>query len=166
MADYNEQLLKLWDEYTADSPGFAHSLDDLAQWAIERGKWHPRPYDQKKMLTRDLRGAIRQLKREDDEGTVYRAIQCAREIEDGIKMSNWFDVDKNGTARLRRLAIKQKRDSIAASVFSAKSDANHMNLRYPSTEPIQFDLDFTEDYEERKAEERMKRKERERKKIA
>ncbi len=36
-----------------------------------------------------------------------------------------------------------------------------MNYAYPSDEPVQFDLDFTEDYEERKALERYENETRE-----
>jgi len=63
----------------------------------------------------------------------------------------WFDVDKGGTPQLRQKAAKQRRDSIANDVFRAKSDVDHMNFTYPNDEQIQFELDFTEDFEERKA---------------
>jgi len=55
----------------------------------------------------------------------------------------WFDVDKGGTPQLLQKAAKRRRDSIANDVFRAKSDVDH--------EQIQFELDFTEDFEERKA---------------
>src|SRR3546814_2449311 len=37
----------------------------------------------------------------------------------------WFDIDKNGTPRLRQRAAKQRRDAIAADVYRAKRSEEH-----------------------------------------
>jgi hypothetical protein len=68
-----------------------------------------------------------------------------------------FDVDKNGTPQLRQKAARQRRDAIANDVYRARSDIDHMNYAYPGDPRIQFEMDFTEDYEERKALERYER---------
>lgn len=59
--------------------------------------------------------------------------------------------------QLRQKAARQQRDRIANDVFRAASDVSHMNLAYPGDPRIQFELDFTEDYEERRAFEKAKR---------
>jgi len=87
----------------------------------------------------------------DEEGTTYRAKQCVTIVEQGAQRTLWFDVDKGGTPQLRQKAAKQRRDSIANDVFRAKSGVDHMNFAYPNDEQIQFELDFTEDFGERKA---------------
>src|SRR3546814_11932161 len=73
----------------------------------------------------------------------------------------WFDIDKNGTPRLRQRAAKQRRDAIAADVYRAKSAVDHMNFAYSDEEQIQFELDFTEAFEERKALEHYERAQKE-----
>ncbi len=78
-------------------------------------------------------------------------------LENGAQRTLWFDIDSGGTPQLRRKAAKQRRDSIVNDVYRAKSDVEHMNHTYPSDEPIQFEMDFTEDYEERKALEMLER---------
>lgn len=162
MAKYKEQLLRAWDEFEAQNGQEAINPDDFVTWAMKHGKWHPRPRDVRKMLKQDMTAALRQVMRENENGVTYRAKQCVKVLEDGEQLPLWFDIDFGGTDRLRRKAARQRRDGIAADVFRARSDVDHMNFKYPSERPIQFPLDFSEDYEERRAEERMKWEERKR----
>ena len=94
-------------------------------------------------------------------GTTYRAKQCVSLAEEGAQRTLWFDVDFGGTPQLRRKAAHQRREAIANDVYRARSDVDHMNFAYPTDEPIQFELNFTEDFEERKALEALEREEEE-----
>ena len=153
-----------WDEFESQNDQAAINPDDFATWAMKNGKWRPRPQDVRKMLKQDMTAALRQVMRENENGITYRAKQCVKIMEDGVQLPLWFDVDFGGTDRLRRRAVRQRRDGIAADVFRARSDVDHMNFKYPSEKPIQFLLDFEDDYLERRAEERLKWEERKRKK--
>ena len=156
MANYNEQLIRALEEYEALTGENAINPDDMITWAIENGKWHPRPQDVRKVMRKELGVAVSHLRKIDENGTEYRAKQVVKLQEDGEQITMIFDVDNGGTDKLRRLAARQRRDGISSDVFRAMSDVEHMNYKYPEEEPIQFDLDFLEDYEERRAEEKMK----------
>ena len=97
--------------------------------------------------------------RVDEAGNAYRAKQCVSIIEEGAQRTLWFDVDKGGTPQLRQKAVKQRRDGIANDIYRAMADVEHINFAYPEEEPIQFELDFSEDYEERRALEMLEREE-------
>jgi hypothetical protein len=157
VANYNEQIIRAWDEWEASTGNEANDPDDFIDWAVANNRLHTGPEDVRKIHRRRLSEALRQVHRLDSEGTTYRAKQCVIIAENGKQRSLVFDVDKNGTAQLRRKAVKQRRDAIANDVYRAMSDVAHMNYAYPSPDPIQFELDFTEDYEERKALERYER---------
>lgn len=161
MANYNEQLVRIWDEWEDTTGNDANDPDDFIDWAIANNRLHTRPEEIRKIHRRRLSEALRQVHRIDDEGTEYRAKQCVTIIEEGRQRTLVFDIDKNGTPQLRQKAAKQRRDAIANDVFRAVSDVVHMNFAYPNDPPIQFELDFTEDYEERKALERYEREGRE-----
>lgn len=163
MANYKEQLLRAWEQFEAETGADAINPDDFVTWAMENEKWRPRPQDVRKILKKEMTTALRQVMRENENGVTYRAKQCVKVLEDGEQIPLWFDVDFGGTERLRRRAARQRRDAIAADVFRARSDVDHMNFKFPSEKPIQFHLDFTEDYEERRAIEKMKWQERKRK---
>lgn len=157
MANYNEQIIRAWDEWEEISGNDANDPDEFIDWAIANNRLHTALEDVRKVHRRRLSNALRQVHRVDDEGTTYRAKQCVTIIEEGKQRTLVFDVDKNGTPQLRQKAARQRRDSIVNDVYRAKSDVEHMNRAYPDDEPIQFELDFTEDYEERKALEQLER---------
>ncbi|NQW01233.1 MAG: hypothetical protein HQ483_16120 [Rhodospirillales bacterium] len=163
MANFNEQLIRVLEEYEALTGENAVNPDNLITWALENNKWHPRPQDVRKIMRKELGVAVSHLRKIDENGVEYRAKQVAKLLEDGEQITMIFDVDNGGTDKLRRLATRQRRDSIVSDIFRAKSDVVHMNTKYPDEEPIQFDLDFNEDYEERRAEEKMKYEESQRK---
>lgn len=158
MANFNEQLLRTWNEWEDLTGQDANNPNDFIDWAVANGKWVPHPEDIRKIFRRQLSTALRQAMRVDDQGTTYRAKQCVSTIEGGAQRTLWFDVDKGGTPQLRQKAARQRRDSIANDIYRAKSDVDHMNFAYPYEEPIQFELDFTEDFEEKKALELLEQK--------
>lgn len=157
MANYNEQLIRAWDEWEDQTGDEANDPDDFIDWAIENNRLYTPLEDVRKIHRRRVSEALRQVHRVNAEGTTYRAKQCVTIVEEGRQRTLVFDVDKNGTPQLRRKAVRQRRDAIANDVYRAMSDVEHMNFAYPHDEPIQFEMDFTEDYEERKALERMER---------
>ena len=157
MANYNEQVIRAWDEWEDQTGDEANDPDDFIDWAIANNRLYTPPEDVRKIHRRRVSEALRQVHRVNDEGTTYRAKQCVTIVEEGRQRTLVFDVDKNGTPQLRQKAVRQRRDAIANDVYRAMSDVEHMNFAYPHDQPIQFEMDFTEDYEERKALERMER---------
>lgn len=156
MAKYNEQLIRALEEYEEITGDNAINPDDMITWAIENGKWHPRPQDIRKIMRKELGVAVSQLRRRDENGIEYRAKQVVKLKEDGEQITMIFDVDTGGTEKLRSLASRQRRDGILSDIFRARSDVDHMNFKYPDCTPIQFHLDFSEDYEEMRAENKIK----------
>jgi hypothetical protein len=162
MANYNEQLIRAWDEWEEWTGNEANDPDDFIDWAIENRRLHTPLEDVRKIHRRRVSEALRQVQRVNAEGTVYRGKQCVTVVDEDDEGNQRqrtlvFDVDKNGTPQLRQKAARQQRDRIANDVFRAASDVSHMNLAYPGDPRIQFELDFTEDYEERRAFEKAKR---------
>nr|WP_053000158.1 hypothetical protein [Sphingomonas sp. Y57] len=157
MANYNEQVIRAWDEWEDQTGNDANDPDDFIDWAIANNRLYTPLEDVRKIHRRRVSEALRQVHRVDEAGTTYRAKQCVTILEEGRQRTLVFDVDKNGTPQLRQKAVRQRRDAIANDVYRAMSDVAHMNFAYPHDDPIQFELDFTEDYEERKALEEMER---------
>lgn len=157
MANYNEQLIQAWNEWEDITGDEANNPDDFIDWAVANNRLYTKPEDVRKIHRRRLSSALRQVHRVNDEGTTYRAKQCVAISENGTQRTLWFDIDKGGTPQLRQKAARQKRNAIVNDVYRAKSDIDHMNFAYPKEEQIPFDLDFTEDFEERKALELIER---------
>ena len=95
--------------------------------------------------------SIRQKRLVDDDGVEYRAKQCVIQWDEDLQqhLPLWFDTDKGGTPQLRQKAGKQRRDGILDDIYCAVPDIAHMNKVH--NENVQFVMDFSEDYLDRKA---------------
>ncbi len=77
MADYNEQVNRLWDEWTAETEQESGDTSDFIEWAGSRLVL--RPQDVKQLKRKQVTQALRQAKRYDEEGGfTYRAKQRSR----------------------------------------------------------------------------------------
>lgn len=156
MANFSEQVFQAWNEFEEETGNYVNNPDDFITWAMERGKLAPKPEDVRKQLKRRVMTSIRQKRLVDDDGVEYRAKQCVLTWDEDLQqtLALWFDTDKGGTPQLRKKAVKQRRDGIADDVYRAVSDVVHMNKVHH--EDIQFVMDFSEDYLDRKAAESLK----------
>jgi hypothetical protein len=151
MANLNEQILRVWDEWEESTGEDANNPDDFVVWAMENKKLLPRPQDLIKLLRKQVTGALRQAMRTDEDGITYRAKQCVLISEQGAQLRLWFDTDKGGTPTLRQKAVRQRRDAVANDVYRGLCDTEHMNKVFPDDPQLTFHLDFTDDCAERRA---------------
>jgi hypothetical protein len=151
MANFNEQILRAWDEWEDETGADAGNPDDFLTWAIEKKKLIPASQDVRRLLRKQVTTALRQATRMDDEGFSYRAKQCVTVLEEGLQLRLWFDTDKGGTPNLRQKAVRQRRDGIANDVYRAVCDGEHMNKTFPDDPQLNFFTEFSEDIAERRA---------------
>lgn len=156
MANYNEQVMLAVAQFTEETGQNAINPDDFITWGLANGKLRPQPEDVRKLLKRRVTTAMRQKRLIDEDGVEYRAMQCAVTLDEstGEQIAMWFHTDTGGTPNLRKKAVKQRRDGIADDVYRAVSDVTHMNKAH--NEDIQFVMDFTDDYLDRKAAETLR----------
>jgi hypothetical protein len=156
MANFNEQVMRSIEEFTLQTGQNAINPDDFITWALKNSRLSPRPEDIRTLLKRRVTSAMRQQRIVDEDGVEYRSMQCAVSWDEssGEQISLWFHTDTGGTPALRKKAVKQRRDAIADDVYRAVSDVVHMNKQH--NENIQFVMDFTDDYLDRKAAEQIK----------
>lgn len=150
MANRNEQILRIWDEWEQTVEADALNPDDFVTWAMENKKLLPHMQDVKRLLRKQVTTALRQALRMGDGGYRYRAKQCVLILEKDAQYRLWFDTDKGGTTNLRQKAVRQRRDAIASDVYRAMCDVEHMNKKFPG-EQLSFLTDFSEDCAERRA---------------
>jgi hypothetical protein len=154
MADYHEQVLRLWDEWVAETgqPSGAGNPADFIDWAVAAKKLAPRPQDIKRILREQVTRELRKARRFDIEGGfTYRAKQCVTLFDGGVATKHYFDTDTGGTPTLRQKATKQRRDAIAHSVYRGACDVERMNKVFPDDPQLNFFTDFTDDVAELRA---------------
>jgi hypothetical protein len=152
MADYNEQVNRFWDEWTAETGQDSGDPDDFIEWAVTSGRLTLRPQAVRLALRRQVTQALRQAKRWDAEGGfTYRAKQCVMLFEGGVPHNHYFDIDTGGTATKRQKAVRQRREAVAHNVYRAACDAERMNKNFPDEPELNFFKDFTDDCAELRA---------------
>jgi hypothetical protein len=152
MANFDEQLLRAWDDWEGITGAAANDPDDFIVWAVENRRLTPRPQDFRKFLRRQVSRVLRQATRMDEAGFSYRAKQSVLSFEEDEKPHRmWFDTDKGGTPNLRQKAVRQRRDAVASDVYRAVCDMEHMNKVFPEDPQLSFFLDFADDVAERRA---------------
>jgi hypothetical protein len=151
LANFNEQVLRIWEEWEELTGADANDPDDFVTWAMENKKLLPQIQSVKKMLRRQVTTALRQAVRVDDRGFAYRSKQCVLIEEEGAQHRLWFDTDRGGTPNLRRKAVHQRREGIANDVYRAVCDVERMNSVFPEDGQLNFLTEFAEDVAERRA---------------
>jgi hypothetical protein len=156
MADFKEQVLRVWDEWEETTGQDANNPDDFVAWALAHKKLAPQPQELRRMLRKQVTKVLRQVQRTDENGITYRAKQCVIISEEGVQIPLWFDTDRGGTPNLRQKALHQRREAIANDVYRAVCDKDHMNSVFPDDPQLNFFPDFTDDCAERRAAEALK----------
>lgn len=152
MADYKEQVNRLWDEWIAETGQDSGDPAEFVEWAMASRRLAPRLQDIKQVLRKQVTQALRQAKRFDEEGGfTYRAKQSVTLFENGNATKHYFDTDKGGTQTLRQKSTKQRREAVAHDVYRAVCDVERMNKVFTDEPQLNFFPDFHDDVAELRA---------------
>lgn len=151
MANWNEQVEDLWDEWIAEFGKDSGDPGDFVDWAMAHRRLVPRPQDVRQVMRKQVTQALRQARRFDpDGGFYYRAKQSVLTFEGDMPIRHYFDTDTGGTPGLRQKSVKQRREAVAHDVYRAVCDMERMSKLYPE-EQLSFFTDFTDDVAELRA---------------
>lgn len=150
MANFAEQMRRLFEEYTAEMGGQPVSLDQVAEWAVSMGRYQPEPRSVLKLCREALANSLREEKRIDQEGREYRAKHSVRESIGGTQLTLWGDIDTAPRVFMEK-SFAQRRKGIAADCYQIKQDVDHFNDERAGSNPWQIVLDFSEDVAEMEA---------------
>jgi hypothetical protein len=152
MANYNEQMQRLFDRYRTEVREAPTTLDDVYSWAMNNRLWKPRDESIRAQFKEEMAQALREDYRTDAAGRRYRAKHAVRHMFAGKQLSFWGDIDKDPRDYME-IAFAQKRRRIAGELHQLKVDVDHYNEDHPDETPIQLSLNFEEDVMERLVEE-------------
>jgi hypothetical protein len=146
----NEQLQALVQRYKAETGDKAVDMDKVVDWAIERGATMPKPKTPRELFAAQLADAARAEYRVDPKtGLSYRANHALRQrSHDGRQFTLWVDID-DATRPQMLYSLSDRRQQTVADATHLKIDEIVWNSKHPEEPPIQLDMNFTEDVEER-----------------
>ena len=148
--NYNEQLNAIFDRYAAEVSSDPTSLDDVIEWALDKGLCQPNRRTIIQIFREDLAASLRQERRLDDKGRSYRAKINVRETVGGVQMFLWSDADLAPRSFVQK-STNQRRRAISHDCFQLKQDVDHFNDERGGDNPLQLPLDFTDDVAELEA---------------
>ena len=143
-----QRLARLWKEEQGKSEVDVH---ELARWAVGRGWPAPAPIDPIDRVANGFARALREEIRYDTKtGQPYRANHAYRiGVNQQGTLWSWIDIDEAKRGPMRK-SLQTRREQMVGDGLQLSLDADHWNSIHPNEQPIQIELDFTEDVEWRK----------------
>jgi hypothetical protein len=146
MANLNEQLIKIAEDYRAAGQPWPATRDQIAEWAVAHERYE---------LTRGM--AVRQCAErlgralglqhvKDKKGRSVRKYYAAPIRENGQLVMKWDDW--NAPRPFMEVAAASRRNQILGQCWQLKNDVDSYSDRKCPDEPIQIDFDFNVDLEE------------------
>jgi len=146
----NEQHQALMRLYKTETGNKIIDMEDMADWCIRRGVTLPKPKSARDLLVAQLSDAARAEYRQDPKtGLSYRANHALRVSRpDGRQLTLWVDIE-DATRPQMHMSLTNRRQQMVGDAVHLKIDEMIWNDRHQTEDPIQLDMNFTEDVEER-----------------
>ena len=146
-----EEIQGLARQFRAERGTPEIDAHELARWILGKGWPPPTPISPEDRLAKTITRALREEIRHDPvTGRPYRANHAYLSgfNQQGTFWS-WIDIDEAQRGPMRK-SLTTRREQMVGDGLQLSLDADHWNSIHPSEEPIQIELDFTEDIEWRK----------------
>ena len=144
MATKKEQMQR-FARYMREKEGRDLTSQELAQAAKSAGWKMPKPKDPIDILAKEFAEAERdEIKYDEETGDPYRANISYKLTQGGEVKTFWGDIDK--ASREKMLAnVALRREQMIGDGLQLTRDANHWNRINTDKEPVQVELDFTDE---------------------
>ena len=150
MPTYDDQLIRIWDQYRAEVSTEPADLKELGAWARRNKLWAPRPVDIDASFARDMAEALRGKTRTDKAGRKYRAfIPAKSKGKDGLPLFKWADIDDAPRAHVE-IGVQNERKMIAGDCYALTMKIDHYNAEHPDEAPLELPCAFPDDIAEMK----------------
>jgi hypothetical protein len=146
MGTFNNQLVKIVEDYRAAGGEWPATREQLAEWAVANDRYQ---------LTRGMAVAqcaekiscARGLEHiKDKKGRSVRKYYAARVRENGQLVMKWDDL--NAGRPFMEVAAANRRNQVLGQCWQIKNDIDSYNERQCPNNPIQLDFNFNIDLEE------------------
>ena len=144
---YFEQLQDFADDYFDETGQETATTKEIAEWAINTGRWLPPAGLVLQKCREDFSKALRAQHIATDDGTPVRAKHVARIVRHGEQTHLWADI-RNAKREHMSRAFQQRREQIVGDCRQLKRDVDYFNTARPAERSIQVYFDFRDDVHE------------------
>jgi hypothetical protein len=146
MATFNEQLVRIVEDYRAAGQPWPASAEQMAEWAVAQERFQLTRGMAVSQCKEKIARAMRLEHTRDKKGRSIRKYYAARIREDGQLVMKWDDF--NAARPFMEVSTANRRNQILGECRQLKTDVDSYNERRCPDEPIQISFDFTVDLEE------------------
>jgi len=144
MATKVEEMQR-FQRYYREKQGKDVTMHEVAEAASKAGWKMPVPKNPVDLLAKEFaRAAREEIKVDEETGDPYRANISYNQIQGGQQLTFWGDIDK--ASRKKMVGnVALRREQMVGDGLQLTFDVKHWNRINPEQEPVQVDLDFTDD---------------------
>jgi hypothetical protein len=145
----NEVLQNLWKQYETANNHEPTGTRAVVTWAVSKGLLELPDVDPYDVLATQMAQALRAQTAVDKYGRTYRVNHSVRIGKHGVQRTLWSEIGFASREHMQ-ISFAQRREQIVGDCVQLKTDVDAYNERNPKSDPIQLELDFTEDVAERR----------------
>lgn len=146
MANFQEQLLRIVEDYRASGAEWPATKEQIAEWAVQNERYEMTRAMAKRQCAEKIGRAMGLEHVKDRRGRSVRKYYAARVRENGQLVMKWDDW--NAERPFMEVAAANRRNQILGQCWQLKNDMDSYNERKCSDKPIQPDFNFNIDLEE------------------
>ena len=150
MTTKNELLQKAWHLYEQENERAPATAREAAVWAVQENLLTLPTIDPFDVLADEMARALREEYATDSQGRRYRVNHAVRVTRGGVQYTFWAALGYAERSHMQR-AFVQRREQIVGDCLQLKIDVDVYNDMNAEEEPIQLELNFTNDVLERLA---------------
>ena len=147
---YIKKVSKIIDQYILEHACDEWSMDAIAEWAVETGRYQRPSISTVKQCRRDLARAAQQVMYKDPQGREVRRLHAVRQNGEGGPSAIWADIT-TAKPRHMHLSLQQGRQAIVYDAHRHQMilESYNDNNRYGVQLPL-FDYNLNPDIDEMK----------------
>ena len=152
MASRNAEMQKFIRYYKRETGKHDVNMHDVAKFAKLKGWTLPTPPDPLDILAKLFSNAARiEIRHDKKTGRPYRANHAYHQMQGTQQLTFWVDIDDPQTTRPKMLkCLVIRREQMVGDGLQLTLDFEHWNSVHPKEEPINLDMDLTDDIAWRK----------------
>ena len=149
MANYNEQMQRIWHRYKAEYGVEPSTSREAVAWGVSQGMVELPKVDPLDKLAADMSKALREEYAIDKDGRRFRVNHAVRVSKGGVQYTFWA-IMKDAPREHMQKAFIQRREQIVGDCVQLNTDVEAYNGFNEDQQPLQMMFDFRDDIEERK----------------
>jgi hypothetical protein len=146
MATFNEQILKIVEDYRAAGEPWPATREQMAEWAVANDRYQLTRGMAVSQCAEKISRAMGLEHVKDKKGRSVRKYYAARIRENGQLVMKWDDL--NAERPFMEVAAANRRNQVLGQCWQLKNDIDSYNERCCPDQPIQMDFNFNVDLEE------------------